>query len=293
MFPLRRLDRTLSPHRAVLDHNSCRLVGGYCCCCCCPGKRFEMDWQLSSPGSVEKTRSSGMCKCTLYIYVAIINAVLWKLLPSRYRCPLKGQVVYWNGKINFIYLLSHNRCEMAQSLAADRPLLPAPSSSFCCPQIIGDASLPIMLSTCLPLSVGQLRLVPRGEDLSITATDLIWFSTRILFIIGRIWARPTAIHRTLGNVPFICKSAVNTLHVYVHQRHAAQMDRVPIYWILLDEGLAPAAADGQAAVSRHDHRKWVIRREMTRETVTILITISGQWRRDGMQIRNGSFLRGR
>lgn len=258
---------------------------------------------------------------------------LWNGLAVVFTWFRREDPVVWDVQMHFIYLCGHNKCSFMKIITVPvqmpikRPsrvlewenqfhlfiipqpmrngtissrwssspppsLFPAPSSSFCCPQIIGDASLPIMLSTCLPLSVGQLRLVPRGEDLSITATDLIWFSTRILFIIGRIWARPTAIHRTLGNVPSICKSAVNTLHVYVHQRHAAQMDRVPIYWILLDEGLAPAA-DGQAAVPRHDHRKWVIRREMTRETVTILITISGQWRRDGMQIRNGSFLRGR
>lgn len=92
---------------------------------------------------------------------------------------------------------------------------------------------PQMLSTCLVR--GLLVLVAsdrssKGEDLSITATDLIWFSTRIIFIIAPciyghteesdIPDRPLplismaiqcyasgSVHR---NVRFICKSTVNT-----------------------------------------------------------------------------------
>lgn len=160
-----------------------------------------------------------MYKCTLCIYVPIINAVLWKLLPSSRRCPLKGQVVYWNGKINFIYLLSHNWCEMAQSLADLSPSSSSPvpisgitiDQSIYCPKIADGQRTHRYNAKYLSLAFGGLLFlhftlflslwtreaadvaVSKGEDLSITATDLIRFSTGLAFIIWRIWAQ-TARH---------------------------------------------------------------------------------------------------
>lgn len=84
------------------------------------GRIFEEDAEAPDDATAADSGPNGwMRKCTLDIYVPIINAVLWKLLQTR-RCPLKGQVVSRNGKINFIYLLSHNRYQIAQSLAAAR-----------------------------------------------------------------------------------------------------------------------------------------------------------------------------
>lgn len=160
----------------TLDHNSCRLA----------------EKALKWIGSPPTTRlGSTMCKCTLYIYVPIINAVLLKLLQSGMPIKRPSRVSKWENQFHLfidIQPITDLRNGIEIFLVAPPPF----STSTGCPSVrvptphyywspIEDALLPLKQN---PIWV----LVPtafKGEDLSILATDLIWFSQSTLFITGQ------------------------------------------------------------------------------------------------------------